>query len=86
MTDLIVTPTEARKNFFNLIKIAESGKRKVVINSKKSSLEFVVKPKKEEKKVTWRDLAGGLSEKNYRSMTRAIELTDKNGETKRKLW
>ena len=77
MTDLIVTPTEARKDFFNLIKIAESGKRRVYIDSKKSRLEFVVKSKKIAKKVTWEDVAGNMSDKDYKIMIKMMELSDK---------
>ncbi|MBI2465465.1 hypothetical protein HYV64_04970 [Candidatus Shapirobacteria bacterium] len=86
MTDLIVTPTEARRNFFNLIKIAESGKRRVYINSKKSRLEFVVSKKKIVKKPSWDDFFGKGSKKVARDILKAKKMVDKYGETKRRLW
>lgn len=36
---LILTPTEARKEFFNILKAAENGKS-VIIRTKKSFLQF----------------------------------------------
>lgn len=77
MTDLVVTPTEARRDFFNLIKIAESGKRRVYVESKRSKVEFVAKPKKATKKATWDDLAGGMSDKDYKMIVKTMKEMDK---------
>jgi len=77
MTDLIVTPTEARKDFFNLIKIAESGKRKVVIESKKSLINFMVSEKKVTKKPSWEDVAGNMSDEDYKKITKILKELDK---------
>jgi len=86
MTDLVVTPTEARKDFFNLIKIAESGKRRVYINSRKSRLEFVIRPKKITKKVTWDDFFGKGSKKVANDIEKAMKLTDKMPARGTKQW
>jgi hypothetical protein len=77
MTDLIVTRTEARRDFFNLYKIAESGKRRIYVNGKKSMIEFVVKPKKVVKKFTWDDVVGNMSDKDYKKITKILKELDK---------
>ncbi|MFZ2152967.1 MAG: hypothetical protein WAV41_02815 [Microgenomates group bacterium] len=88
MTDLVVTPTEARRDFFNLHKLAGSGKRKVRVEGKDWVVNWVVdlKPKKVEKKLTWEDFAGGLSDKMYKDIKRASKMVEKVSTDSIKRW
>lgn len=77
MTELVVNKTEARRNFFNLLKIAESGRRKLVIKGKNVKFHINVVFEKEVKKKTWVDFAGGLSNKVYKDIKKAKKMVDK---------
>lgn len=78
MTDLVVTPTEARRDFFNLYKLAGSGKRKVKVEGKDWIVSWVVDPKsKKKKKYTWADVVGNMSNEDYKKITKTLKELDK---------
>jgi hypothetical protein len=86
MTDLIVTPTEARRDFFNLIKIAESGKRNVYVNSKKSWINLLVTEKKVVRKPSWDDFFGKGSKKVADDIIKVKKMVDKVSIKNIKTW
>ena len=55
MEELIVSATEARKNFFTLLEKAASGKVKVVVVKRDSGQAVTWTPTKKAEKVSWKD-------------------------------
>jgi PHD/YefM family antitoxin component YafN of YafNO toxin-antitoxin module len=80
MIDLTYTATEARSDLFNLLRIVEAGKRRVVVKNRNRRFQVILLDEEIPKKVSWEDVMGDGSKETRKAMKlveKVMKMTDK---------